>query len=67
MIDDAANGAHQGSTLQMEHSKDPKTDEAEMSSELLFSYIICDVCFNMEYFSEKRFSSFGTQRIHHDG
>ena len=50
---DAASGAHQGTTLQMEHSKDLKTDEAEMSGELLFFFIICDVCFDMEYFSEK--------------
>ena len=36
VMDDAASGAHQGTTLQMKHNKDPGTDEAEMSGELLF-------------------------------
>ena len=36
VMDDAASRAHQRTTLQMKHSKDPKTDEAEMSGELLF-------------------------------
>ena len=51
VIDEAANGAHQGTTRQMEHSKYPKTEKAAMSGELLISYIICDLCFKMEYFS----------------
>ena len=51
VMDEAANGAHQGTTRQMEHSKYPKTEKAAMSGELLISYIICDLCFKMEYFS----------------
>ena len=39
-MDDAASGAHQGTTLQMEHSKDPKTDEGEMSGEFYWTYIL---------------------------
>ena len=53
-------------TLQMEHSKDPRTDEAEYLVSCFSFFIICDVCFNLEYFSEKRFPV-GTQRIHHAG
>ena len=65
VMDDAAYGVHQGMTMQMEHTprihrwktckwrntKDPLTDEAVMSCELLISYMICAEWLKMEYFT----------------
>ena len=42
VMDDVAEGAHQGMTVQMEHTtcKDPLTDEAAVVSELLFYSLV---------------------------
>ena len=56
-MDETANGVHQG----------PTEDKAAMSSELLISDIICAEWLKMEYFSDEKFSSLDTRRIHLDG
>ena len=42
-MDDVAEGAHRGMTVQMEHTayEDPLRDEAALISELCIFYIIC--------------------------
>ena len=64
-MDDVAEGAHRGKTVQMEHTtyEDPLTDEAALISELLFFYIICAACLMFQYFSDEKFSSLETPRV----
>ena len=64
-MDDVAEGAHRGMTVQMEHTpyEDPLTDEAALIRELLFFYIICTACLMFQYFSDEKFSSLETPRV----
>ena len=69
-MDAVAQRAHQGMTVQMEHTpcEDPLTDEAALISELLhFFYIICAAWLMFQYFSDEKFSSLETPRIHLNG
>ena len=64
-MDDVAEGAHRGMTVQMEHTtcEDPLTDEAALISELRFFYIICAACLMFQYFSDEKFYSLETPRV----
>ena len=64
-MDDIAEGAHRGLTVQMEHTtyEYPLTDEAALISELGIFYIICAACLMFQYFSDEKFSSLETPRI----
>ena len=69
-MDAVAQRAHRGMTVQLEHTpcEDPLTDEAALISELLhFFYIICAAWLMFQYFSDEKFSSLETPRIHLDG
>ena len=58
-MDDVADRAHWGMTVQMEHTprKDPLRDEGVLISELHIFYIICAAWLMMQYFSDEKFSS----------
>ena len=58
-MDDVAEGALQGMTVQKEHTtyEDPLTDEAALISELRFFDIICAACLMFQYFSDEVFQS----------
>ena len=70
-MDAVAQRAHRGMTVKWSTRtpcEDPLTDEAALISELLhFFYIICAAWLMFPYFSDRKFSSLETPRIHLDG
>ena len=63
-MDDVAERAYRGMTVQMEHTtcEDPLTDESAFNwyVSCIFFYIICAACLMFQYFSDEKFSSLET-------